>query len=161
MRDSAERMTAVSLSPPSVPRLRLEPTGSLSTLLDGGWWPRSNDPVAELPGLVHAIDGRHGPVKRIMLRRSEWSAHPRRLGAGGPDGNRVVRLGWFDTMPTGLLTAICTGERRVDLLVVPPQAGRAEAEAAMDLAAAPENRTRTPGLLASITAGPGPTRRAA
>jgi hypothetical protein len=27
-------------------RLRLEPTGSARTLLDGGWWPRSADPVA-------------------------------------------------------------------------------------------------------------------
>jgi len=30
------------------------------TLLDGGWWPRSADLAAELPGLVLALQG-HGP----------------------------------------------------------------------------------------------------
>jgi hypothetical protein len=45
---TANRMTTISLSGPSTPRLRMEPTGSRRTFLDGGWWPRSTDPVAEL-----------------------------------------------------------------------------------------------------------------
>ncbi|MET8147216.1 hypothetical protein ACIBSW_11750 [Actinoplanes sp. NPDC049668] len=31
-------MTITSATPPSVPRLRLEPTGSPRALLDGAWW---------------------------------------------------------------------------------------------------------------------------
>jgi hypothetical protein len=31
---------------------------------------RSADPVAELPGLILAIDRRHGPVTQIMLGRA-------------------------------------------------------------------------------------------
>ncbi|MGW3774477.1 DUF5994 family protein, partial [Actinomadura verrucosospora] len=52
---TTERRTTISLSPPSTPRLRLRPAappGSVRTALDGAWWPRSADPVAELPGLV-------------------------------------------------------------------------------------------------------------
>jgi hypothetical protein len=40
---------------PFVPRLRLDPARSRGTLLDGGWWARSGDPAAELPGLIRAI----------------------------------------------------------------------------------------------------------
>src|SRR5260370_974608 len=45
--------------PPARPRMH--PPASRRTLLDGGWWPRSTDPVAELPGLILAIDALRGP----------------------------------------------------------------------------------------------------
>ena len=35
----------------SAPRLQLEPTSSRTTVLDGGWWPRSTDPAIELPAV--------------------------------------------------------------------------------------------------------------
>jgi hypothetical protein len=63
---------------PSVPRLRLDPAGSRGTLLDGGWWPRSGDPAAELPGLIRAIDDRCGRVARLMLGPAGWDSQPRR-----------------------------------------------------------------------------------
>ena len=49
MLTTAERHTATSPAPTSRPRLRLQPGLSAHTLLDGGWWPRSADPAAELP----------------------------------------------------------------------------------------------------------------
>ena len=51
-----ERRTAASPAAPSRPRLRLQPDLWARTLLDGGWWPRSADPAAELPGLILAIE---------------------------------------------------------------------------------------------------------
>ena len=54
----------------------MQPTGSRRTLLDGGWWPRSTDPVAELPGLVLAIDKLRGPVTRLVLNAGGWDSHP-------------------------------------------------------------------------------------
>ena len=148
---TAERHTATSTAPPS--RLRLQPDLSAPTLLDGGWWPRSADPAAELPGLVLAIEERHGPVTRIMLGRAGWDAsRPRRLRVDGPAGSRVIRLGWFETMPAGLLTAIARGGR-TDLLTVPPRTGEAAARTAMEQAARVGNRTRAPALLAAIAAG--------
>jgi hypothetical protein len=69
-----ERHTATIPAPPSRPRLRLQPDLSARTLLDGGWWPRSAEPAAELPGLILAIEDRHGPITRIMLGRATQAA---------------------------------------------------------------------------------------
>ena len=139
---------AVSVSAARPPRLRLEPTGSRGTLLDGGWWPRSVDPAAELPGLVLAIDKLRGPVTRLVLNAEAWDPHPRRLEVAG----RIRRMGYFTSQPTALLTARCDNGQRVDLLVVPPDTARPTAEAAMVLAATTGNRIHTPDLLAAADA---------
>ncbi|MGC5021338.1 DUF5994 family protein [Micromonospora sp. DT47] len=130
-------------SPPSTPRLRIEPTRSPRTLLDGGWWPRSTDPFAELPGLILAIDRLRGPINRLVLNAGTWDGNPRRLAVGG----RVLRLGYFTSQPTSLLTAICLNGDRIDLLVVPPETAVDLAEAAMTLAATAGNLVHTPQLL--------------
>src|SRR6266568_902865 len=150
-----ERHTATIPAPPSRPRLRLQPDRSARTLLDGGWWPRSTDPTAELPGLILALDERHGPVHpitRIMLGMAGWNpSRPRRLRVDAPAGSRVVRLGWFATMPPGLLTATSASGQRTDLLTIPPRASEQDARAAMEQAAQAGNRSHTPALLAAIT----------
>jgi hypothetical protein len=142
----AERMPIISSTPPSTPRLRLEATGSRRTLLDGAWWPRSTDPVAELPGLVLAIDKLRGPVTRLMLAAAGWDPHPRRLGIAG----RVLRLGYFTSQPVSLLTAIC-GNDRIDLLVVPPHTADGTADAAMVLAAATTNLVHAQHILLAVS----------
>lgn len=119
-------------------------------LLDGGWWPRSADPLAELPGLIGAIDDRCGPVTRLMLGPAGWDSQPRRLGTAG----RVIHVGWFPGQPVGLLTAFCGGNDRVDLLVVPPGTAEADALAAMDLAAQADNHLRAPDILTAVTGRP-------
>lgn len=161
MLTSTQRGTATSPAPPPSPastpgpRLRLQPDLSARTLLDGGWWPRSADPAAELPGLILAIDERHGPVTQIMLGSAGWQAsRPGRLRVDGPAGSRTVRLGWYETMPAGLLTATARAGR-TDLLTVPPQTSAPAAWAAMDQAAQAGNRARAPALLAAITTATG------
>lgn len=136
----------------SVPRLRLGPVLPRRTLLDGGWWPRSADPVAELPGLIHAIDDRRGRVTRLMLGPAGWDSQPRWLGGAG----RAVPLDWFPGQPAGVLTAFCNGDR-VDLLVVPPGSAEADALGAMDLAAQAVNLIRVPDILATLTSAAHPT----
>jgi Family of unknown function (DUF5994) len=149
---STERHTATSPAPP--PRLLLQPGLHARTLLDGGWWPRSADPAAELPGLIVAIDGRQGPITQIMLGTAGWDAsRPRRVRVDGPAGSRTVRLGWFETMPAGLLIATARAGR-TDLLTLPPDTGETAARAAMHQAARVDNRTPAPALLA-ITVSPG------
>ncbi len=146
----AGRETAPASPAPSVPRLRLGAALSRGTLLDGGWWPRSSDPAAELPGLIAAVEGRCGRVTRLMLGPAGWDSRPRRLGAAG----RVVKLGWFTGQPAGLLTALCGSSGRVDLLVVPPGTAEADALAAMDLAAQAGNRIHAPDILAAVAGHP-------
>jgi uncharacterized protein DUF5994 len=142
-------LTTVSTSPPSIPRMRLNVGGSLRTPLDGGWWPRSTDPVAELPGLALRIDRVRGPVLRLLLSAAGWSTHPRRLGLN----DRVLRLGYFTSQSTLLLIAVCgyNGER-VDLLVVPPDTGAEVAAAAMALAASNSNCLRAEDILGAVAA---------
>ncbi|MER7419469.1 DUF5994 family protein [Micromonospora peucetia] len=130
-------------SPPSTPRLRIEPTRSTRTLLDGGWWPRSTDPLAELPGLVLAIDRLHGPIVRLVLNADAWDDNPRQLAIY----RRVLRLGYFTSQPATLLTAICLNDDRIDLLVVPPETAGGLAETAMALAASAGNLVHSSQLL--------------
>jgi hypothetical protein len=148
----AGREPAPASPAPSVPRLRLGAALSRGTLLDGGWWPRSADPAAELPGLIAAVEGRCGRVTRLMLGPAGWDSQPRRLGAAG----RVVKLGWFTSQPAGLLTALCGSSGRVDLLVVPAGTAEADALAAMDLAAQAGNLIHAPDILAAVAGYPAP-----
>src|ERR1700685_1867176 len=77
---TTERPTAISSTQPAGPRLRLPPDRPGFALLDGGWWPRSADPAAELPGLILALDKQHGPITRIMLGMADWDlSRPRQL----------------------------------------------------------------------------------
>ena len=147
MTTAARRNTVHADSAPSIPRLHLNPTLSRRTLLDGGWWPRSTDPVAELPGLILALDGHRGSVTHLMLSRAGWDHHPRRLGMA----SRVIRLGWFTSQPAGLLTAACGNHAQIDLLVVPPDTPTASALAAMAVAADPANTIHAPDILATMT----------
>jgi hypothetical protein len=170
MFSTTQTRTAISPTSPAMLRLRLPPDGPAGTL-DGGWWPRSADPAAERPGLILALDGRHGPfnpITRIMLGMAGWDpSRPRRLRVGGPAGRRVVRLGWFATMPAGLLIATCARGQRTDLLTVPPHTSEVPphtseqaAWAAMDQAAQAGNRSHTPALLAAVTRPASPARPA-
>lgn len=152
MRGTAEGRTAISPAPPAKPRLRTQPERSGRTLLDGGWWPRSADPAAELPGLIPALDERHGRITRIMLGTAGWNAsRPRRLYLGGPEARRVVKLGWFETMPGGLLIAISVNGERTDLVTIPPRTSERSALAAMQQAAQAGNREHAPAILAAVT----------
>jgi Family of unknown function (DUF5994) len=96
-----------------------------------------------------------------MLGGNDWDAsRPRRLRVDGPAGSRVVRLGWFKTMPAGLLIAT-NRAGRTDLVTIPPHTSEPAARAAMEQAARVGNRTHAPALLAAITTAAGPGRPAA
>lgn len=154
MQSASECEAAISPALPAGPRLLLQPDHAGPGPLDGGWWPRSADPAAELPGLVLALDKLHGCVTRLMLGAADWDAsRPRRLRVSEAD-SRVVRLGWFATMPAGLLIAIYANGRRTDLVTIPPQTSERDAAAAMEQAARPGNREHAPAILAAIAAAP-------
>jgi hypothetical protein len=143
-------VAAIIPAPPARPRLHLQPDESVPAPLDGGWWPRSADPAAELPGLILALDERHGRITRVLLGTADWNApRPRGLRIDGPAGSRLVRLGWFATMPAGLLTAITAMDERTDLVTIPAHTSEHDAAAAMDQAAKAGNRDHAPTILAA------------
>ena len=91
---SSDPTTAVPPIGPSAPpglRLRLDPTLSNGGVLDGGWWPRSRDPDAELPGLIAGLEAAVGPITRVALNLDAWDTAPRRVAVD----SRRVHVGWF------------------------------------------------------------------
>ncbi|MEV1289473.1 DUF5994 family protein [Micromonospora sp. NPDC049679] len=150
MLTTAQRATIVPSTPPSLPRLFLSPTRSGRAVLDGGWWARSWDPVAELPGLLLALVARYGPIRQVMLNSVTWNSRFRRLAVGAG----VVRMGWFASLDPALLIAITDRGDQLDVLVVPPDTGAATARRAMTMAADPMNTMRAPDILAAMPAAP-------
>jgi hypothetical protein len=146
---TTQRATMIPSTPPSRPRLSLAPTRARA-VLDGGWWPRSWDPVAELPGLILALAEQHGRIRHIMLNGRAWESRFRRLAVGAD----VVRIGWFDTLDPAVLVATTGRDDQLDLLVVPPGTSVATAERMMAIAAAPANLRHAPAILAAERARP-------
>jgi hypothetical protein len=147
--DDIHRATIVAAPPSSVPRLHLAPVRAGRAVLDGGWWPRSWDPVAELPGLILDLDASFGPVRQVLLNIDAWDRRFRRLAVG----SRVVRMGWFTSLDPALLIATTERGDQVDLLVVPPGTAQPAARAAMARAADPADTTHAPAILATMPAG--------
>lgn len=138
-------------APPAKARLLMQQDRTGRGLLDGGWWPRTNDPAAELQVLIPELDKRHGRIIRVMIGTADWDGtRPRLLSFSGLRGRRVVKLGWFDSMPAGLLTAISASGERTDLVTIPPQAGEEAASTAMRQAVKAGNREHSPAILAAI-----------
>jgi hypothetical protein len=120
--------------PPSAPprlRLQLDPTMTGAGAVDGGWWPRSRDPDAELPDLIAGLESSIGPITRVSLNLDAWDTAPRRVAVD----SRRVRVGWFHHMDAHTIGVTRASQSRVTLLVVPPQATTAAAEIAMAMAA--------------------------
>jgi hypothetical protein len=119
-------MTPLIDDRPAVPtadpaQIRMEPVLFHRAMLDGTWWPRSGDPIAELPGLVRALDERLGPVVRLLLSAAGWTRRPHQIVLAG----RVVSLGYFCGQPADLLTAILADGSTRTLLVRPETTVRA------------------------------------
>jgi hypothetical protein len=150
--------TAVSTRPPAPPglRLQLDPTMAGTGVVDGGWWPRSRDPDAELPGLIAGLESSLGPITRLALNLTAWDAAPRRVAVDG----RRVRVGWFRHLDADTVGVTRAGQNRVALLVVPPQATTAEAGIAMAMAADAGNSAGPADILAAAGIGEDPGIRA-
>ncbi|GAA2318994.1 DUF5994 family protein [Streptomyces caniferus] len=145
-------MTATVLSPPvpedrtsSLPlRLLLAPAGTAPALLDGAWWPRSRDLMAELPSLTAFLDPLWGRITHVTVNPTFWPVIPRKVPVKG----HVVGVGWFKEEQDPhklLLLSYTTG--RWDLLVIPPETGPATAARLMTEAADPFGTLTASGLM--------------
>ena len=149
---SSTPTTAVPPTGPSAPpglRLQLDPTMAGTGAVDGGWWPRSRDPDAELPGLIAALDSSLGPVTRVALNLDAWDSAPRRVAVDG----RRVRVGWFHHMDAHTIGVTRAFQDRLALLVVPPEAAGQAAQRAMAMAADAANGAGPADILAAARIG--------
>jgi hypothetical protein len=126
-------------------RLHLSPRAG-PAVLDGGWWPRSWDPVSELPGLVLALSEKHGRIRQLLVNGDSWQGRRFSRLAVGDD---VVRMGWFTSQNPAVLIAVTARGQQIDLLVVPPAAPDEVAASAMDAAADPADTRHAPAILSA------------
>lgn len=128
-------MTAALQPPlPSHPvlRLRLAPRSGMPRPIDGAWWPRSYDLLAELPRLLAGLPRTWGHITSVTVNGAAWSVPPGRMLVA----NQVVRLNRTPTVSaphTVLLLA--PGRGRWDLLIIPPDTTEEAAEPLMAAAA--------------------------
>jgi hypothetical protein len=151
---TAATSTLTTAPPPRAPgppglRLELDSTMAGTGAVDGGWWPRSRDPDAELPGLIAGLDASVGPITRVALNLDAWDSAPRRVAVDG----RRVRVGWFRHMDAHTIGLTRAAQDRVVLLVVPPQATPAAAHIAMAMAADGANSAGPADILATAGIG--------
>ncbi|MGW7257733.1 DUF5994 family protein [Streptomyces sp. NPDC054834] len=117
-------------SRPAVPLLRLylAPEGTVPRRIDGAWWPRTFDLLAELPSLLSGLPRAWGQIVSVLVNGTAWTGAPGRMLVC----NQVVRLRRTATArspSTIVLIAPALGRR--DLLVVPPEATEQAAESLM------------------------------
>ncbi|MFF3847183.1 DUF5994 family protein [Streptomyces sp. NPDC002328] len=129
-------ITTAPPAPPAPPapsirplvRLRLAPHSALPRRLDGVWWPRSYDLLAELPQLLAALPRAWGHIAGVTVNGAAWSAAPGRMLVA----NQVVRLRkTVAAHAPGTVVLLAPGHGRWDLLVVPPDTTEEAAEPLM------------------------------
>ena len=139
--------------------LRAAQLGGRPGMLDGAWWPRSHDLVAELPALIAEIRRQGGQISRVSYHPDTWEPAPRTVMVDGG----LVKLGWFHSMDPHVLTLTGVyGAGRLDLLVVPPETRAAPAERLMEASNEPHNRRSASAVLLAdvdadssrVTSGP-------
>jgi hypothetical protein len=123
-------MTTAPPPPPPHPllRLRLAPRAGLPRPIDGAWWPRSYDLLAELPRLLAGLPREWGHVTSVTVDGTTWSASPRRMLVA----DQVVRLHRNLTAAAPhTVVLLAPGKGRWDLVVVPPDTGERAAQSLM------------------------------
>lgn len=113
-------------------------------MLDGGWWPHSRNPIAELPVLVTALTGR-GVVTRLTLG-SGWSPAPESLTVDA----HIVLVEQAAAQDPNLIVAMSETGDRLELLVVPPGVSMTRAAAALAVAADPTNTLGASDILRGL-----------
>jgi hypothetical protein len=114
-------------------RLSLVPATAPHAKLGGGWWPRSRDASAELPGLIAELSARVGRVSRVAVQASAFGNIPHKLTVGG----RNVRVAWFRYMNPNTILLTMAGRDDLVLLVIPPHAPPEAAARALRVVSGP------------------------
>ncbi|HZC99515.1 MAG TPA: DUF5994 family protein [Actinomycetes bacterium] len=150
--DRNDRSAAISPDRPpmlSASRLCLRPSlPGGHGVLDGGWWPRSRDPAAELRELLAGVNshfGQLGVIARVALNRTAWDRTPCRVAIR----DRIVPVGWFRAVDPHTIILMTASGDRITLLVTPPDATAEQAAIALAMAALEGNSTHPAAILAA------------
>ncbi|WP_245717882.1 DUF5994 family protein [Nocardia miyunensis] len=144
--DRSSRFTLRSGPPPASRRLPT-PRAPRPGAVDGAWWPRTSDLVAELSDLEALLAGRAGNLDRIMYNMDAWQLAPRRTMIGG----RSVRLDGYRHLSAHTLCVLGLDRTRLVLLVIPAHTQNAPAQTLLWAASRPGNELTADELLAADT----------
>jgi hypothetical protein len=114
-------------------RLRLKPAGWSSGLVQGAWWPRSDQLFVELPPLLAALAPRVGSSDWVIYDETSWAPQALRMEFRG----RSIILEGSSTTSTNTLSVIGKGFGRLVLLIVPPYTNPTRAYTAVMTASKP------------------------
>jgi hypothetical protein len=131
---------------PGRARLSLDPAIVRRAGIHGGWWPRSRDAAAELPGLIAELSTRAGRVSRVALQADAFCNIPHKLTVGG----RKVPVAWFRYMNRHTAIVTMAGRDDLVLLVIPPRASAEAAVEALRLAASGRRAGSPESVLAAV-----------
>jgi hypothetical protein len=126
-------------------RLRMKPSIAARGYVDGAWWPRSSDPMAEFPGLVLAMSSWVGPVGRVAYNADDWQRPGAKLTVEG----WTVKLVGSRAMDPNTVVVTGPNQRRMSLLVVPPGTPGGVARAVLLSAADADNIASVEEILTS------------
>ncbi|WP_234816117.1 DUF5994 family protein [Mycolicibacterium agri] len=127
-------------------RLRLKPPHRSCGIVQGAWWPRTDQLRVELPPLLTAVSRRVGPIARVVYDETSWTSTP---SAAELDG-RSILLEASSVAPTDTLSVFGEWINRLVLLVVPPYTNPTRAYMAVVAASNPHDDS-TPDELLGIT----------
>jgi len=133
-------------------RITLRRPAGADTFVDGGWWPRTLDLVAELPALLTAGEAAgYGPIRRISYSLTAWDGRPPRITTML---DRVFKLGGFRSQNPAEITLVdSSGWKRCTVVVVPPGTDPAEARRALTMAGTDGDPHRAREILDMASAG--------
>lgn len=125
------------------PRLRLKPTHASAGVVQGGWWPLTNQLYIELRHLLSGLSSGSGTIERVIYDENSWTSAALRMEFRG----HSVILEPSDTAPN---TLTVSGKKfgTLVLLVVPPDTDPVAAHAAVMAAAEADDVPTAEELLA-------------
>lgn len=121
----------------------MKPKAALMGTVDGAWWPRSTDPLAEFPAMIAGIELHRGPVSRVAFNSIVWDDAPDRVVVDGA----TIELEGFRSLDRRTVLVSGVNWHRMVLLVLPPGADERAAVAAMERAASDDNTEQTTQIL--------------
>ncbi|HEX6514935.1 MAG TPA: DUF5994 family protein [Nocardioidaceae bacterium] len=135
---------AVAAASGAVVRLSLGAVPDRRSVVDGGWWPRSYDAAAELPGLIAAVDDRLDKATvRVGLSVTAWTNVPHML----PVSARIVPVWRYGSLDPLLVSLTLAKDETIELLVIPPDTPAATANNALALSPASRGRIHPADIL--------------
>jgi hypothetical protein len=122
------------------PRIVIAPRPTLRDHLHGAWWPYTTDIEHELAPMLAAVASRFRAVAGVMLNRDEW---PTAALNWLPAQAGRLKISWYGLPESHLVVLHCSEQRRIALLLLPPDTPEEIAVTATLMASAPGNGLTT------------------